>query len=364
MAKYIWFSGATDITGRALAEQLNLTGTKTRPRNLRAGDIIVGWGAKTNENVNINNNITVLNHPNAIRKNRNKLEALKLMKAERDLQSNVANFCTAGEVLRDLDRGDLSLPLVARTKFHQGGKGFWLCLTKSHVQAAINDGAEYFQTYIDVITEYRLHVAFGSVIYAVKKVENATQEGWKNQRREKIEDYNQKNNWGLDDATVNHVLDILVKEVILPDRIVRSNKRGWKFSNVRLQNVSQALKNAAVKSVEAIGLQFGAVDCALDANDHPFIIEVNSGPGLQGTALEKYVEAFRNKLNEIENPPARARGRRRPDRRAAVGAENANAPEAPAEGAAVNEEALVHMMNAVRSPEEARRVLDLMNRGE
>jgi len=361
MAKYIWFSGATDITGRALAESLGLTTTKTKPRNLSSNDIVVGWGAKTNDAINMAG-AKVLNHPDAIRKNRNKLEALKLMAGVRDIQSAIAGFCASNEIINRVEQEVFSLPVIGRTKFHQGGKGLWLCLTKGHILSAINDGAEYFQKYIDVVTEYRLHVAFGNVIYAVKKVENPSAEGWKAQRREKIRDYAEKNNWNVDNTTMEHVLDIIVKEVLLPDRIVKSNKRGWKFSSVALNTVPQALRNVAVKAVEAVGLDFGAVDCAVDENNNPFIIEVNSGPGLQGTAFEKYAEAFRVKINELENPQ---RERRAPARQAAAGAVGAdNANNAPVENAAgVNEEALVHLMNAVRSPEEARRVLALMNRG-
>ena len=51
MSKHIWYSGATDITGKALSEALNLTGTKTKPRRILQGDIIIGWGTKTNDNV-------------------------------------------------------------------------------------------------------------------------------------------------------------------------------------------------------------------------------------------------------------------------------------------------------------------------
>ena len=365
MSKHIWYSGATDITGKALSEALNLTGTKTKPRRILQGDIIIGWGTKTNDNVDLGQ-ATVLNHPDKIRANRDKFKSLETMFANRDLRASIAKFCLAGDVVRELDRRDMVLPLVGRTKFHQGGKGFWLCLTRQHVDKAIADGAQYFQTYIDIKDEYRLHVAFGEVIYAVKKIENATEAGWIAQRKEKINDYAGKNDINLDNDTLDYVLKRLVKEATLPDRIVRSNRRGWKFSSIRLDNINNALKNAAVKSVAISGLNFGAVDCAISSNDQPFIIEINSGPGLQGTALQKYIDAFTAKINEIERP-----ARPNPARRVANAARNvvnravgADAAEAPAEAdAVVNDEAMVHMMNAVRSPEEARRMLDLMNRG-
>jgi len=365
MTKHIWYSGATDITGDALKDALSLTGTKTKPRNIRQGDIIIGWGTKTKENVNLGR-AHVLNHPNKIRNNRDKLKSLETMAADRNLASSIATFCASERVSRELANGNMTLPLVGRTKFHQGGKGFWLCLTKQHVDKAITDGAQYFQTYIDIKDEYRLHVAFGNVIYAVKKVESPAEASWITQRKEKIANYAGKNNVDLDDPTLDYVLKRLVKEAGLPDRIVRSNRRGWKFSNVRISNVSTALKNAAVKSVEISGLDFGAVDCAISASGSSFIIEINSGPGLQGTALQKYIDAFSAKIAELERP-ARPNAVRRAAAaaggavRRAVGADGINEDaQVPAPAANVNDAAMVHMMNAVQSPEEARMVLDLM----
>lgn len=364
MATHIWYSGATDITGRTLAEQLQINGARERPRNLEANDIVIGWGTKTNQNVNLAGN--VLNHPNAILKNRNKFKALELMKADRNLAGNIAFFCKADQVKRQLRGNDMDYPIIGRKNYHQSGKGFWLCVTSSHLEKALAEGAQYFQVFMDIETEYRLHVFCGKVIYAVKKVENATEVGWCAQRKEKIMDYAQKNNVQVDQATIDYVLGRLYKEQQLPDMIVRSNHRGWKFSSVAVRNLSAALKNAAIKAVEVVGLDFGAVDCCVDMNSHPWIIEINSGPGLQGTTLEKYVEALRAKIAEIQRPAQReaAPRRRQPannERRAAgaaaVGADNAG-------NAQISDDQLRLLMNEVQSPEEARRVLDIaMGRG-
>ena len=362
MSTFIWYSGATDVTGVALAEALRVESGKSRPRGK---DIIIGWGTKTDEAVDLGN-AKVLNHPNAIRKNRNKLSVLQALQADRNTTSTIAKFCPSNSVMRAIERGDISYPLIARKKYHQGGKGLWTCLVKSHVEAAITAGADYFQNYIDIGSEYRLHVLDGKIIYAVKKVENPTEAGWTNQRKELIKDHAAKHNTNLNDATIDYVLGRLVKEAVLPDRIVRSNRRGWKFSGIAVNTLPAALKNAAIKAVEIIGLDFGAVDCALDVTNHPFIIEVNTGPGLQGTSLEKYTTAFREKIAQLERPVerpiARARqavGRAVAGARRAVGADHAD----DNGGNVVNDGALVHMMNAVNSPEEARRVLDLMGRG-
>ncbi|MNY63636.1 hypothetical protein D3C86_2006230 [compost metagenome] len=47
-------------------------------------------------------------------------------------------------------------------------------------------------------------------------------------------------------------------------------------------------------AVNAIGLTFGAVDVIWNEYRHQaYVLEVNTAPGLTGTTLEKYAEAFR-----------------------------------------------------------------------
>lgn len=50
----------------------------------------------------------------------------------------------------------------------------------------------------------------------------------------------------------------------------------------------------AIAAVEALGLDFGAVDITWnERSDTYYVLEVNTAPGLTGTTLEKYVEAFK-----------------------------------------------------------------------
>lgn len=367
MAKYLWYSGATDTTGMALAEALGITGTKTRPRNLSAGDLLIGWGTKIDDAINIADGITVWNHPNAIRENRNKLASLQKMIGNNDLKAHIAKFCPVNNVGRALERNELKLPLVGRTNYHQGGKGFWLCLTNGHVELARADGAQYFQEFIDIADEYRLHVMFDEVVYAVRKTANPEESSWIANQREKIEESARKHEWELEDETVDRVLSVMVKQVQLPDYIIRSNKRGWKFSSVRVNTLNENLRLAALRTVSTVGLEFGAVDCALDSKGNAYIIEVNSGPGLQGTAKDKYVEIFTAKVRELDEAQRR-RERPAPRRaaqavarvaRRAVGA-------APREEVApveqINDDEAVRLLGLAETDEDRRNVIRLLRR--
>lgn len=162
----------------------------------------------------------------------------------------------------------------------------------------------------------------------------------------------------LNADTVDFVLNKLVKEYTLPDYVIRSNKRGWKFSTVA--NPPAALRTAAIAALRQLGLDFGAVDCAMDVSNHPFIIEVNSGPGLQGVALERYVAAFNGAIRELERPA--------PVPRRAVAREEAPAPRArrAAVGAAaadVSDDDALALLRVAETDEDRRNVLRLLRRG-
>lgn len=354
---YLWYSGATDVTGIALAEQLGIRSGTDRPVDETT---IIGWGCKTRDNVRFGNNTTIINHPNSIRKNRDKLETLNTLTNNEAVANSIATHVTARNVITKINNNEIALPLIGRTRRHQSGKGFWFCPTKSIVDAAITEGADYFQKFIDIKQEYRLHVFDGEIIYAQKKVANPNPASWVAQRVEKIKNWANKHNDELDTDTLVYVLNRIVKEVVLPDRIVRSNKRGWKFSTVRLNSVSNALKNVAINAVNAIGLDFGAVDCALGQDNAPWVIEINSGPGLQRGSLEAYVTAFRNKIDNV-NPRNRERARDNNGRFVAVGAA-ANREEDVLE-VQENNGGLARIMQNVQNDREARAVIEAIMRG-
>jgi len=79
-----------------------------------------------------------------------------------------------------------------------------------------------------------------------------------------------------------------------PDMIIRSNTRGWKFSKVANDNLDKGLVAEAVKAVKALGLDYAAVDCCIDTTGKAYVIECNSGPGLDGTSFDAWTTAFKD----------------------------------------------------------------------
>jgi len=74
---------------------------------------------------------------------------------------------------------------------------------------------------------------------------------------------------------------------------VRNLAGGFIFARADVNPPEDVLKQA-VDAVEALGLDFGAVDIITGKNNNnAYVLEVNTACGLMGTTLEKYIEAFK-----------------------------------------------------------------------
>lgn len=310
MKAYIHYSGPTSETGEALATALKIEHGRELPTS--KPDLYIGWGVKTSKDVAVDAKV-VLNHPNQIRVNRNKFEALKRMSAA---GVRVMPSIDAEHVMTEIRNASspIKLPLIGRKNFHQGGKSFWTCPTMSTVAAAIKQGAQYFQRMADIEQEYRVHVLNGKVIYVQKKVE-ATESGetmrarFAEQQLEKIKHVADRSGVKIDEETAKYVLT-RASQPEAPDPIIRSNTRGWKFASV--SKYPDDIKTQAIAAVAALGLSFGAVDVgvlydeASSAKKEAIVIEVNTGPGLSGTPFDAYVAAFNALLTETKPKPTAA----------------------------------------------------------
>jgi glutathione synthase/RimK-type ligase-like ATP-grasp enzyme len=353
MTTYIHYSTATDVTGPALVERLGVRGGTQLPtfNGRNACTVYIGWGCKTTDDVNIPNGVTILNHANRVKANRNKLEALGIMKGAR---VPVADFLACerrrrNDPVTNIDAlHRLGYPLIGRTKYHQGGKGFWTILDRQMLEQACKEGCAYVQKRIAITDEYRLHIFDGNVIYAVKKVpQDNPKTSWTASMKEKIVAKAQADNVRMVNPIVDLALDVLSEEHARPDMLIRSNTRGWKFSRIQLNNVGDRLREAALAAVNSLNLQFGAVDMAIEGNT-VYVIEVNSAPGLERTTLDTWVNTMQTYLRNLA-APARAQ---QPQRQAAAAAQ-ANRDE--------NQEWLDNLAQEA-GPEEAAAVRRLLGR--
>lgn len=76
------------------------------------------------------------------------------------------------------------------------------------------------------------------------------------------------------------------------DTKIRNCNGGWVFCREGIE-IPNGLLDQAVLALAATGLKFGAVDVIWNAyEDKCYVLEVNTAPGIEGTTLEKYTNAF------------------------------------------------------------------------
>lgn len=143
-------------------------------------------------------------------------------------------------------------PCVARTRKHSRGEGLWLCLQWSDVLEAERE-ADYFVEYIPSRREFRVHVLGGKPILLQEK--------------------------RLKDAQGSMY------------RWVRNDGNGWGFRTIKEINAEAV--DIAVKSVAALGLDFGAVDIVESDFGKFYALEVNSAPTLRDSNAELWAEQLK-----------------------------------------------------------------------
>lgn len=74
---------------------------------------------------------------------------------------------------------------------------------------------------------------------------------------------------------------------------IRSYNNGWVFCR---DNIVPDVRRdeLAIQAIKTLGLDFGACDIIYNEyEDKYYLLEINTAPGLEGTTLQKYVQAFR-----------------------------------------------------------------------
>lgn len=222
----------------------------------RPGDVIINWG--NSEPMPGVPDSAYVNHPAAVATAIDKRETWSILEGEGI--PTVEWTTDHSEALRWMREHDDRC--FVRTTL-RGTKGIGM-------EAFSRDGTEWTRpmyemfdeghTYVKVfgrnprnVDEYRIHVAHGEVIDRQQK------------RRRNRNEYEGR-----------------------IDPYIRSHDRGWVFCREGLVAFSE-LDKAAKEAVEALGLDFGAVDCARSRRSGEVCVyEVNSAPGLEGTTIGVY----------------------------------------------------------------------------
>ena len=79
---------------------------------------------------------------------------------------------------------------------------------------------------------------------------------------------------------------------------IRNHQNGWVYCREDITEPDD-LRTQALRAATAVGIKHGAVDVIYNQHENKcYVLEINSAPGIEGTTLEKYVDAFVEDMKE------------------------------------------------------------------
>jgi glutathione synthase/RimK-type ligase-like ATP-grasp enzyme len=242
-------------SGRLLAEALGAKRLKEQGSTWRnsPGRAVILWGlAEVTPNLQLGGRI--VNPPDAVRLCANKLTFFRTMGNNQGIVPWTDSF---DEVKRRFVEGGVKVVVGRRTLTGHSGEGI-VIMERDKPETWV-EGLPLYTDYIPKKEEYRVHIAFGQVIDVQKKVRK---------------------------------LDVPDEDI---DWKIRNLQNGFVYARENLA-VPEVVLSAVTNNLVP-GLDFGAYDVVYnERNNAAFLLEVNTAPGLKGTTLTKYVEAFLSEL--------------------------------------------------------------------
>ena len=194
---------------------------------------------------------TVLNSPEGCRNSSDKIRSFEVMDAA---GVPIVPFTTSGSIAREWIEEEDDIVYCRTLSRASQGRGIVIAKEPDDMVSA-----PLYTKYVEASREVRVHVFKGRVIDFAQKRKLSSES-----REER----------GFEGD---------------PDVFIRNLDNGWIFARLDVE-VPDSAKQVAIDAVEALGLDFGAVDMLVDPD---VVLEVNSSPGLEGTTLERYTEAFK-----------------------------------------------------------------------
>jgi len=212
----------------------------------RRDSLVINWGSSTEPNWIFNQGHD-LNAPVYIALAANKLDSFKCF-----TQFNVSHpLWTESKDVAQNWINDGSVVIVRHLLTGHSGQGIEI------IQEGEVPTAPLYTKYKKKRAEYRVHVFKGEVIDTCQKKKST-----------------EANNSG----SIN--------------TFIRNHVNGWVFCRDGIIP-SPPREKLAIRAVEALGLDFGAVDIIYnESEDTNYVLEVNTAPGIVGQTLTKYVEAI------------------------------------------------------------------------
>lgn len=269
----IWSHAASDTVNalkvEVAAQGDNLIKIRRTNSNFtgRAGDVIINYG-DSNMPSNVIGRATVLNPGHRIGNASNKSTAFRTFA---DAGVKTVEWTTSRTTAQEwVDNGEL---VYARTRLQgHSGEGIVACHREvgglGNVGGiATSESAVSAQLYTRGITsdrrEFRIHVMKGKITYVQQK-----------KRRDGYADMEEYS------------------------AVVRNYHTGWIYAT-QMAQLNDEAKREALKAIEALGLDYGAVD-VITRREEAWVLEVNTAPGMTGTNLTTFAANCLRILNGQE----------------------------------------------------------------
>lgn len=246
--------GAKDLAEGLNGQRIKCEGSTYR---YREGDIVINWGFAGTFDGRI-----TYNQPEAIRNASDKRRSFRLFN---DHNVPTLRWTTSQGAADIWGRGGSRV--YGRTASGMAGEG--IVVYEPNTAVGVH---ELYTEGFATKREFRVHVVGGKAVHTMEK--------------KKVRDY---------EGT--------------PDPLVRSHRRGWVFCIRNLDPIPTTVQQAAVRAVQALGLDFGGVDIGLDVRNNVVVFEVNTAPGLEGSTIPAYINRFKEMINEaqgsqqVDRPP-------------------------------------------------------------
>jgi hypothetical protein len=226
----------------------------------KIGHKVINWGnGRVPEWITTANQrgVTLLNKPAAVNIASNKLTALQALKlANVAVPEFTSDFAVARQWLR------AGKTVVERHELRgNSGEGIRIVNLDDTEMPNELQTAPLYTKFLPKTNEFRVHVFQGQVIDYIEKKKVLT--------ANRTDTFN---------------------------KYISSINMGWVFSRTGIRDIPE-VRAIAIKAVAALGLDFGAVDIVYE-NGFPYVLEVNTAPGLSGTTLVKYANAFRKYMGQ------------------------------------------------------------------
>lgn len=246
-------------SGKALINALNIRQIKVNRREYC--DILINWGGSADKWIlNVDVNQEVVNYGLCIQDVSNKLSFFQ--NATCGTVENLRSIPCAYSPEAACEFFQKEKDIVVARHVLNGHSGQGVELFKDSDSLMQGRHAALYTKYIPKKNEYRIHVFGNDVIHVQRKA-----------RKKDVPD--DQVNWQI-----------------------RNHANGFIFAQENV-DVPDDIKEDAISWVSHYGLHFGALDVIHSTDGNWYLLEINTAPGIEGTTLTKYVNAFKEYLNDL-----------------------------------------------------------------